>query len=83
MVMIPSVHMNGTSRKELIQIHMAAMLAITDAITKAQRSVPNGRDFYPQSSDAINLAMAEHWERINKLKAVGEDFEKILEKLIE
>lgn len=83
MTMIPSVHLNGTSKQELIRTNMAALLSVTAAISNVQKSAPNGRDFYPQSPDAITTAMAEHWERINKLKAVQEDFEKILEKLTE
>lgn len=83
MVMIPSVHLNGTSKQELIQSNLAAKNAITEAIIHVQRSAPNGRDFYPQSTNAIITAVAEHWERINKLKKVRDDFEKILEKLTE
>lgn len=45
---VPTVHLNGTSKGELLdQAHRAAR-AVANAITAVMQAAPNGRDFYVQ-----------------------------------
>jgi hypothetical protein len=65
--MIPTVHLNGTSREELcLQLQRAddALLAAYEALSA---TAPHGRDYYPQGEDAIVKATAEHRSRLRRL----------------
>lgn len=79
MPMIPRVHMNGTSRNELIEQHMAALRAVQAAQVALQNACPNGRDYYVIDNTATQRAMAEHMARLGKLTDVHKELETILE----
>ena len=68
--MIPSIHLNGTSQKELLELNCDAANQVSDAISRLSRATPHGRDYYVQGSDAWTKAMREHECRIDKLREV-------------
>lgn len=80
-MMLPSVHLNGTSKSELFTMHMAALEAIREAETALAKTAPNGRDFYVQGPGATSDAMNEHRARMVKLADVHKELETILEHL--
>jgi hypothetical protein len=77
-ILLPSVHMNGTSRQELLSLNFAALRAIDAALTALRAAAPNARDFYVQGDYAFTVARAEHRCRVAALEQVREEQEKIV-----
>jgi hypothetical protein len=73
----PTVHLNGTSKKELLNQWRAIYLALATARDTLRESGPNGRDYYPQGPDAIRTAETEHCERLAKIESVMEDLDEL------
>ena len=69
----PIVHMNGTSRAELLKQYVAAYKAVGAAEDALSGTYPNGRDYYPSGPDAISAAMKEHHNRVMRLQTVKEE----------
>lgn len=77
--MIPTVHMNGTSRHALLDDIEEATNSLLIAQNALRAMSPNGRDYYPQGPDAIQTAMDEHQVRIDRVRAVREELNTIAE----
>jgi len=76
---VPTVHLNGTSREELVTQLTEASNAVRDAITAVQKASPNGRDYYPQGSGATQEALRQHANRLHNLTAVQRELVEIAE----
>jgi hypothetical protein len=70
-MILPSIHINGTSRGDLFDRYMDAMMAVEAAIDAVAKTWPHGRDYYPQGDDALQQAQAEHQDRLKRLHAVA------------
>jgi len=66
----PTIHLNGTSGKELLKSYRKAGDAVQDAIKAHNESAPHSRDYYVQSSEAYIFANHEHVARGRKLQEV-------------
>lgn len=70
---LPTIHLNGTSARELYNqwedVANTAQ-AMLDALSLA---TPNGRDYYPQGPQALAEAIREHEARIAAVRAVRAD----------
>jgi len=75
----PTIHMNGTSKKELLEALQTAYLAIGEAKKALAQTSPNGRDYYPSGPDAINKAQDEHFDRMARLISVQKELAEIAE----
>ena len=73
----PSIHMNGTSAKSLIEGYVAGYEAIGQAIHALQNNAPHGRDYYPQGDEAYKKAREEHEARVSHLLAVQDEIQEI------
>lgn len=78
-MMIPSIHLNGTSKEELLNQVKENALAISSTIETLQHNRPHGRDYYPQNRtadiyDAYRKASEEYEARITSLKTMYQDF---------
>jgi hypothetical protein len=80
-LMIPTIHLNGTSRESLVEALCEAHRALHEAGRKLAATVPNGRDYYPQPDGAINKALDQHYARMAKLQEVIHEIETIAEAL--
>ena len=80
-MMIPTVHLNGTSAGELIGQLEAASRALDTAIGALCEAGPNGRDYYPQGPAALTTAIGEHSARVKALREVNADLLHIWEML--
>ena len=74
-MVLPTVHLNGTSRDDLVE----QRLAIVDALRLVANAIadgwPNGRDYYPQGQDAIQAAR-ELWRgRLDTLAFMRQEIE--------
>jgi hypothetical protein len=75
---IPTVHMNGTSKAELVEQLREAARAIRTAKDALAMSAPHGRDYYTQSDpSAIGKATREYAARQLKLAEVYSELEEI------
>ena len=76
---VPTVHLNGTSREELLTQLTTAADAVRDAISAVQKACPNGRDYYPQGKDAVREALRQHDNRLRCMADVLCDLSEIAE----
>lgn len=71
----PTVHLNGTSRDELVAQLERAVAAIREAETALAEAAPNTRDYYPQGHGAFEAARQEHYQRQGRLQSVRSELE--------
>jgi hypothetical protein len=69
---IPTVHLNGTSKAELIQQVSDAAAALDEALSWLRGAYPHGRDYYPQGEHALREAQLDHLVLQTKLVEVRE-----------
>ena len=86
-MMVPTIHNNGTSERELILQLVRAASAIDVAMAALGNAAPHGRDYYPQDkglveSSAYGKARAEHEARVRKLIDVKNELTEIGEAII-
>jgi len=69
----PTVHLNGTSRSDLLKGYADAFHAISEALEVVAQARPNARDYYVQGDNAYRQAAAEHAAREAKLRDVRDE----------
>ena len=74
-MILPTIHINGSSARDLLAGYSDAANAICAALEALARCAPNGRDYYVQGNYAIQNAIAEHTARANKLRDVLREIE--------
>lgn len=80
-MMIPTVHLNGTTGEVLLDQYTAAAQAVQKAISALCDGGPNARDYYVQGPDAGFAAQREHEARVKTLKTVRDELTAIAEGL--
>lgn len=73
----PTVHLNGTSKGELLEQLQNAGAACRTAIQAVGNAAPNARDYYVQDAGAYTIAVAEHTRRLERLHAVHHELSEI------
>lgn len=80
----PTVNLNGTARRELLEQYKDACTAIYAAQLALSRMAPHGRD-YPvttvQSGGGFDEAVKQHWRRYLALDLIRKEVEYLGEKL--
>lgn len=79
MLILPTVHLNGTSKQELFDTYFEALDAIATARVALTKAYPNGRDYYPQGNTAIQQAMSQHADRLQRLETIYDELHAIAE----
>jgi hypothetical protein len=82
-MMTPTIHLNGTSGGDLLEQQGAAAAAIRHAIEVLADAGPNARDYYPQGEAAYTAARAEHVARLQQLRSVETEVERLAETIAE
>lgn len=77
-MVLPTIHLNGTSRERLLEPLNTAYDAINEAYTALKQCAPNGRDYYPQGQGAMDNAVKEHMARLQRLDDVSKELEAII-----
>ena len=72
---LPSIHLNGSDAQSLFDGYKAAYEAVKAAQAALAQCAPNGRDYYLQTGNATNEAMAEHRARMAALETIERDLE--------
>lgn len=78
-MLVPTIHLNGSSGERLLEQYAAAADAVRKAIDMLCDVDFNARDYYVQGSEVPQAAQREHLARIASLKQVREDLFKIVE----
>ena len=77
-VTAPIVNLNGTSKEELLRLHIDAMHALESAATAMMKVTPHGRDFQTAGSvEVYRQAKADHLRRVNLLWSIHKELEEI------
>lgn len=76
-MMIPTVHINGTGKKNLLQELEYAVSALVEAISEVSDITVHGRDYYVQGPEAYAQARIEMHERIAALEKVKRELEEM------
>jgi hypothetical protein len=79
--MVPTIHLNGTSRRDIEDQLIDAGHALRAALEALQQAAPNARDYYPQGPEAFPVAQAQHEARWLAVKGVFSEIELILDKV--
>ena len=77
-MIVPTIHLNGTSKESLLEDLDSAFDALDVAFNKLKRTAPNGRDYYPQGPDALQKATDEHFDRLRKVQEVVDDLQSLM-----
>ena len=77
-LVIPIVHMNGTSREALKDERANVIDALVEAGKHLARMAPNGRDYYLEKG-LMDKAVAQQERRMNTLKSLITELEAELE----
>ena len=77
----PTVHLNGTSKQDLLDGYMNAASALRNAIEALAKAGPNGRDYYVVNSREFDTARIEHAARLKKVNEVLAEVEQIMENI--
>ena len=78
-MLIPTIHLNGTSGEDLLDQYASAVEAVREAIDAVCDAGPNARDYYVQGPDAALAAQREHEARVASIKRVRDDLAAIVE----
>lgn len=70
-IVCPIVHLNGTSREELIELRTEFVHALREAMLKLEAMSPNGRDYYlePGRFDKARTQHVRRQKMLGDLKA--------------
>jgi len=72
-MMTPTIHLNGTGRKSLLDELEVAHTALNQALVAVGQVTVHGRDYYPQGDHAYGQAREEMVDRLNAIRKVRED----------
>lgn len=77
-IILPTINLNGTSARELLQLQINACNAISQAIEALQAAAPHGRDYQSSPNPyAFSRAQEEHRNRLTKLEQVQRELQAI------
>jgi hypothetical protein len=77
MTTMPTINLNGTSAKKLLEEYLLAVDAMRFAISTHAMTAPYGRDYQP--TGAFAQAQFEHASRRDRLESVISELEQITE----
>mgnify|MGYP001612338421 CR=1 FL=1 len=80
-LMVPTIHINGSSRERLVEDLCDAVTALHDAKTALNRTTPNGRDYYPQGKEALDRALRAHERRMSSLGVIIDELTAIVDEI--
>jgi len=76
-MILPTIHLNGTSKANLIDALCTASVALDAAYSALKQTAPNGRDYYPQGAEALGKAIFEHMDRLRRLDVIKDEIDQL------
>lgn len=64
----------GTPKDTMLALYHGAFLAVERAVEATKKCSPRYFDYYVQGQDALPKALAEHDDRLQRLKSVREEY---------
>ena len=80
-LLMPTVHINGTSREALAEGYIEQIDAIREALRVLAENAPNPRDYYPQGREAFKNANDQQQSRLASLTAIYDELHRIAENI--
>jgi hypothetical protein len=78
-IIVPAIHLNGTSKESLVEALEDAYISIGNAYDALRECAPNGRDYYVYDyNDSFTRARVEWLNRLNRLDSVRRELEAIV-----
>ena len=74
-MIIPKIHLNGTSGDQLLEQTCSVMTALNDALDAMRKATPNGRDYYTLGDGMILKAQDEFKALYRSIEDVRSEFE--------
>jgi hypothetical protein len=71
----PIVHLNGTSKAELLRLREEFYAALDAAVAALREMAPNGRDYYPGEAGLMERAVEQHRRRCASLTDLMREME--------
>lgn len=83
-VVAPSVHMNGTSQKSLLDSRGDAYDALNKAYEVLKQTAPNGRDYYVSDDPkSLERATEQHMARLRAIQSVMDSLESEMDLILQ
>jgi len=82
-MVVPTVHLNGTSGQDLLDQNKEVAGYLRVGLTAMFEAAPNARDYYVQGGNAYREARREYVDRCERVKAVLAEVDAIIEKIEE
>jgi hypothetical protein len=73
-MILPIIHLNGTSKGALLDQRCEVLAALRKAQEALAEMAPNGRDYYPEPG-RFEKAVAQHTARAERLRELYRDLE--------
>lgn len=80
---VPIVHLNGTSKDELLQLREKVYVALTDLLFDLKQMAPNRRDYYIGPDELWERALEQHRRRMQTITDMMKEIEIECEKVEE
>ncbi len=78
-VVLPVIHLNGTSAERLCADLSDAYDALNDAYTALKQTAPNGRDYYVAVRGLMDQAEAQHHRRLRAIDDIMRELQEQIE----
>jgi len=78
-MILPTIHTNGTSAEDLRDGYLDACRAVCVAMDAMRTIEFNARDYYPQGQDAWRQAEAEQRARYDALQTIANELHSVVE----
>jgi folate-dependent phosphoribosylglycinamide formyltransferase PurN len=72
---VPVVNLNGTSKRELLDLNITAMTAVDQAMQALAKAVPHGRDYQTVDKSRYEAAREWHTQLMRELRNVHGELE--------
>ena len=79
----PMVHLNGTSRDQLLDVREKAYYALLAAYDAVKGIAPNGRDYYPYGNGEFEKATDAQLSRLRRIDDVREEISQEMVSILE
>lgn len=82
-MIVPTIHINGTSGPALLEQATGVLAALRIARDAMQSAAPHGRDYYTQGDDALRLALNAHTYNLGLIDGLMAHYQKLAEAIVD
>jgi hypothetical protein len=82
-VVLPVIHLNGTSADDLANALVVALEKLWEAQQALANAGPNARDYYPLGPSVVQLALEQQRVREEQLQDIRTDLATVLDSVLD